>query len=187
MILVIIFIKIIIILEIVINSIPKWERIFYLFFPEKKILKSERFFNIILNMMKKEDIKKHEDYKVFWKQERKKCDNKEITEEELSNILKEAIKITKEQERKTYLETNEDLLCNNCSESLLEFWDGKWVYGLKNCVVRGGYCSPVLDDLIKYKFNLCEKCLKEMFNKFKIPIIWEEYSPFDGLTKIIEK
>ncbi len=42
----------------------------------------------------------------------------------------------------------------------------------------GGYFTPnILSDLTKYKFNLCEQCLKDMFDKFKIPVIEEEYSP----------
>ena len=128
--------------------------------------------------MKKEDIKNQEDYRLFWEQEVIKKNNKEITKKELNIILKEAIKITQEQEKKAYLEENEDILCNNCGESLLYFWGGKYITGLKDCEVRGGYWTPgILEDLVKYKFNLCEKCLKKIFNKFEIPVEEKEYDP----------
>ena len=121
--------------------------------------------------MNKEDIRSQKDYSLFWHQERKRYDDKEITKEEFNSFLKEAIRITKEQERKAWLETNEDILCNNCGESVICFWHGANMSGLIDCEVYGGFDTPgILHDMTKYKFNLCEKCLKEMFDKFKIPV-----------------
>lgn len=58
------------------------------------------------------------------------------------------------------------LYCNNCGCSLISE-EAEEYYGLINCEVHGGYYSTYLEDLKSYKFDLCEYCLKTMFNKFK--------------------
>jgi len=42
-------------------------------------------------------------------------------------------------------------------------------YGLIDAEVRGGYESTELSDCVEYKFSLCEKCIKELFDSFKNP------------------
>lgn len=59
-------------------------------------------------------------------------------------------------------------VCNNCGATLKVEETGE-NYGLTNCVVDGGYFSTHLSDCTSYKFDLCEKCLKKMFDKFKFP------------------
>jgi hypothetical protein len=89
------------------------------------------------------------------------------------------MKITKKV-RKTQIVTT-DILCNKCGNSLKEklTTDGKWseFYGLIECQVSGGYCSPVLSDCIIYSFSLCERCLQELFENFKISVDAKHYAP----------
>jgi len=59
----------------------------------------------------------------------------------------------------------EDILCNGCGISLKS--DNDDFYGLPTVTVSGGYNSTHLVDNAKYEFALCEKCLKELFAKFK--------------------
>jgi hypothetical protein len=56
------------------------------------------------------------------------------------------------------------VLCNRCKCSCLR--DGE-MYGL-SAVVSGGYNSTYLEDMVMYCFELCEKCLLELFTEFKI-------------------
>ncbi len=58
--------------------------------------------------------------------------------------------------------------CNMCGNSLVNEEHGTELYGLNNCSITGGYYSTYLVDLHKYNFNLCESCLRTMFNDFKI-------------------
>ena len=60
----------------------------------------------------------------------------------------------------------EDIYCNNCGASLKSSNDD--FYGLPTITVTGGYYSTHLVDNTKYEFALCEKCLKILFEQFKI-------------------
>ena len=60
----------------------------------------------------------------------------------------------------------EDILCNGCGASLKSSNDD--YYGLPTVTVSGGYNSTHLLDNAQYEFALCEKCLKELFDKFKL-------------------
>jgi len=53
-------------------------------------------------------------------------------------------------------------------------------YGLLDAVARGHYYSPVLEDCTAYKFDLCEPCLKKLFDSFKIPAEKREYDIWTG-------
>src|ERR1700691_4026503 len=57
----------------------------------------------------------------------------------------------------------QEKLCNLCGECLCE--DGYDYYGLYNAKVEGGYNSNYLWDMRRYTFSLCEKCLRDMFNR----------------------
>jgi hypothetical protein len=58
-----------------------------------------------------------------------------------------------------------EAICNWCKSPCLV--DGE-MYGL-SAVVSGCYGSTHLSDLVTYRFELCEKCLSELFAGFKIP------------------
>lgn len=48
-------------------------------------------------------------------------------------------------------------------------------YGLVEHTVSGGYSSPALSDCTNYKFSMCEVCLRELFNSFKVPPVLGDY------------
>lgn len=58
--------------------------------------------------------------------------------------------------------------CNQCGEPLCpKPNDGP--HGMVEASVSGGYDSPHLLDLTGYTFSLCEKCLRQLFDGFKVP------------------
>jgi hypothetical protein len=57
-----------------------------------------------------------------------------------------------------------DVVCNKCGKTCMV--EGE-PYGL-SAVVGGGYNSSHLRDFTTYHFDLCEKCLAELFVGFKI-------------------
>ena len=61
----------------------------------------------------------------------------------------------------------EDIICNGCGNSLKDD-DVQDFHGLQDACVHGGYGAK-LGDGVSYHFSLCEDCLNDMFNKFKIP------------------
>lgn len=48
-------------------------------------------------------------------------------------------------------------------------------YGLIEVGFTTGYFSDVLPDGTAYRFSLCEPCVKELMNTFKIPAEEEDY------------
>lgn len=60
----------------------------------------------------------------------------------------------------------EDIICNKCGASLKA---GENFNGLDG-FVYSEYGSKYLEDGTEYKFNLCEKCLKNLFKTFKIKV-----------------
>lgn len=67
------------------------------------------------------------------------------------------------------------ILCNMCGESLchdIKTKSGRWhsdeAHGLIGASVMGGYESYHLLDMTSYTFNMCELCLRKMFNQFVI-------------------
>lgn len=68
----------------------------------------------------------------------------------------------------------EECLCNKCGESQLyareDGFSHSEIYGLPEITIIGGYWSKYLSDNTKYQFSLCEKCLNELFDTFKIPV-----------------
>lgn len=59
----------------------------------------------------------------------------------------------------------EDVVCNRCGRSCMSQKGER--YGL-SAIVGGGYESTHLEDMTSYQFDLCEKCLVELFEGFKI-------------------
>lgn len=59
---------------------------------------------------------------------------------------------------------DESYICNSCSEVITPC-----SYGLIDAKVSGGYDSHHLWDLTTYQFSMCEKCLRDLFNNFKVP------------------
>ena len=67
--------------------------------------------------------------------------------------------------------------CNLCSGSLcpdVDNGNSDIPHGLYKAKVSGGYDSYHLFDMTCYTFNFCEKCLRELFNKCKIPPVVED-------------
>jgi len=79
-------------------------------------------------------------------------------------------------------EVTTDILCNKCGNSLLEGKGsgGEDAYGLVGAYVSTGYFSPALGDGNEYSFDMCEKCLDELFKTFKhdplVSNFWEKGS-----------
>lgn len=65
----------------------------------------------------------------------------------------------------------QNILCNMCGgpQRPLGTYNEQYSHGLENATVDGGYDSYHLFDCTEYKFSFCEKCLRELFNKCKIP------------------
>lgn len=57
-----------------------------------------------------------------------------------------------------------DVLCNKCGSSCCEAMNFN---GLINAKVFGAADSTHLEDYTAYEFDLCEKCLSELFDTFK--------------------
>jgi len=82
---------------------------------------------------------------------------------QIEKIEKETIEISKVK----------DVICNKCGKSCLNLSNFN---GLINATVYGAYDSIVLEDLKKYKFDLCEMCLKDLFDSFKISVEIKDYA-----------
>lgn len=79
----------------------------------------------------------------------------------------------------------EEHICNKCGNTCESSDEKESVgdlhptsYGLIDGVVSGHYFSPALEDCTSYKFDLCEKCLIEIFNSFVILAEERECSPW---------
>jgi hypothetical protein len=83
---------------------------------------------------------------------------------------------------KREVEITDDIICNKCGASCIEDFEGlpstEVAYGLIEAEVEGGYYSTYLEDQQSYTFSLCEKCLKELFDKFVIPPESKDIIPF---------
>lgn len=73
-------------------------------------------------------------------------------------------------------EVVEDILCNKCGRSCKNGYypeENPNYDGLIEVTVMGGYGAK-LGDMTAYTFSICEDCLKEIFNSFKIEVKIEE-------------
>jgi hypothetical protein len=63
------------------------------------------------------------------------------------------------------------ILCNRCGECMrpLRTMNEQYPHGLEGAKITGGYDSYHLFDMTTYTFSICEKCLRELFNQFKVP------------------
>ena len=71
----------------------------------------------------------------------------------------------KTSEVETVVTVTDDIICNKCGGSCkceMNF------NGLIEMSVIGAYDSTHLDDMRKYVFSLCEKCLSGLFDSFAI-------------------
>lgn len=67
----------------------------------------------------------------------------------------------------------EDVRCNKCGGSCkVDGAPGQ--YGLIKQSVHGGYGSTALSDMTEYRFSMCEQCLSDLFESFKIPVVERE-------------
>ena len=64
----------------------------------------------------------------------------------------------------------EEYLCNNCGKEIMKpgMIRNVGFYSEHKFFVSGGYDSYYLFDRTDYIFYICEKCLRDMFNDFKI-------------------
>lgn len=64
-------------------------------------------------------------------------------------------------------------MCGEClcphEEKISGKWSSVYPHGLVDASVQGGYESYHLLDMSVYNFSICEKCLRVLFNQFKIP------------------
>jgi hypothetical protein len=62
------------------------------------------------------------------------------------------------------------VLCNMCGECARgpEGTHNQYPLGLEKITIGGGYSSYHLFDMTEYTFNLCEKCIRQLFMQFKI-------------------
>lgn len=72
-----------------------------------------------------------------------------------------------------------DEVCNLCGGSLCPP-HAQEPYGLVDAVVTGGYESDGLVDLTRYRFSLCERCLRTLFTRCVVPprvadVLWGGY------------
>lgn len=58
--------------------------------------------------------------------------------------------------------------CNSCAGPMTTKYNSNHIYGLQNIKCSGGFYSEHLSDLTNYQFNLCELCLRNLFNSFII-------------------
>ena len=70
-------------------------------------------------------------------------------------------------------------VCNKCGE-LCASQERCGYYGLLDAVAKGSYYSSILEDCTAYQFDLCEGCLKELFDSFVIPVEEREYHVWTG-------
>jgi len=68
------------------------------------------------------------------------------------------------------VETVEDVVCNKCGQSCRIGEPGARLfnYGGLTGHVSGCYGSTHLEDGVQYRFDLCEKCVKDLFSTFQI-------------------
>lgn len=78
-------------------------------------------------------------------------------------------------------EKHGDVLCNKCGQSCCVIDSAGYIcgpHGLNEECVFGGYMSTHLQDLVMYRFSLCESCLAELFSSFYITINEIDYFQF---------
>jgi hypothetical protein len=63
----------------------------------------------------------------------------------------------------------ESFFCNGCGSSLARPGRIEPQGGLIETTVSGGYDSEHLLDMVRYTFSLCEKCMRVLFDGFKVP------------------
>lgn len=88
-----------------------------------------------------------------------------------------------ETEAKTPDKIYKTCLCNMCGESCsmaIEHEGPESFYGLIGAQAKGFYHSPILSDCTAYRFDICEKCLKELFDSFNLPVDEREYMVWTG-------
>lgn len=64
------------------------------------------------------------------------------------------------------IEVIDDVLCNKCGKTCML---SRYPHGLIDAKVHGGYSSEAINDGDLFKFDICEKCFKELSETFVIP------------------
>lgn len=79
------------------------------------------------------------------------------------------MKITKKHIKKAEFEVVVDILCNRCNDSCKVTEDFDEYEGLIESTICFGYNSKYFGDMTEITFSLCEKCLFEITQDWKIP------------------
>ncbi len=79
-------------------------------------------------------------------------------------------------------ETVIDVICNKCGKTCsnhkrknLKQWTNEYS-GLIETEVDGGYDSEIIGDMVSWKFSICEHCLSDIVENFKIPPMIKDQS-----------
>ena len=78
------------------------------------------------------------------------------------------MRLTRVERKRVQEVVTDDILCNQCGDSLRpSLVDGNF-HGLIEAEVFGGY-GATLGDQESYKFSICEPCLRKLFAGFVLP------------------
>lgn len=128
---------------------------------------------LLENGWKKEDMALESFTCIMWRKE-------DICCSEHLAYMQESLEQDK-QKRKEQLEKYElEICCNKCGVDLKKYATNVnnekfcvGYYGLIDAKASGGFESTELRDTFMYRFSLCEKCLVELFETFKVkPEMW---------------
>lgn len=78
-----------------------------------------------------------------------------------------------------------DIKCNKCGETCQKgSAESPDYYGLIEPEISAGYYSTHLSDGCTYSFSLCERCLDDLFQSFKLPVSRDSIWPEDALPPV---
>lgn len=66
----------------------------------------------------------------------------------------------------TTIEVTDKVICNKCEKDMLQ--REPWVETMGCCCDYIGGFYSTLGDMVEYRWDICEECMKEMFATFKI-------------------
>jgi uncharacterized cysteine cluster protein YcgN (CxxCxxCC family) len=73
-----------------------------------------------------------------------------------------------------------DVICNKCGKTCRLGEAEPVNFGGLRGVAHGQFGSEHLKDCHEYRFDLCEQCLRETFDTFKIPVLEVDIGPWGG-------
>lgn len=85
------------------------------------------------------------------------------------------MKISHKEKIEKEIEKIDDIICNKCGKSCRAYPESSMFSGLLEYRFNGCYGSEPLEDMTGYIFSICNPCLKEIFDTFKIPVVVIDY------------